>query len=152
MAERKTAFKDNILACMAITLTTLPLTCYYFYQIPVFGLLANLLILPTISVALIPGAVGTAVGLFHITAGKLLLFPAWALLEGYDVVLKTIRAVPGAVYICGQPEIWQIFVYYLLLAAVTWRMKYILEKKGEEGVDLEKEEMRGRGLMNRVKL
>lgn len=148
----KQLLKDNILACMAITLTTLPLTCYYFYQIPVFGLLANLLILPTISVALIPGAVGTAVGLFHITAGKLLLFPAWALLEGYDVVLKTIRAVPGAVYICGQPEIWQIFVYYLLLAAVTWRMKYILEKKGEEGVDLEKEEMRGRGLMNRVRI
>lgn len=140
----KLFLKDHILACMAITFTTLPLTCYYFYQIPLFGLLTNLLILPIMPMVLIPGAAGTAVGLFHITVGKLLLLPAWTLLEICDMVLKVIRAVPGAVYICGQPEIWQIFVYYLLLAAVTWRMKRILEKKVEEGVCIKREEMRDR--------
>lgn len=148
----KQLLKDNILACMAITLTTLPLTAYYFYQIPVFGLLTNLLILPTMPMVLLSGAAGIAVGLFHTAVGKLFLLPAWMLLEGYDVLLKTIRGVPGAVYICGQPEIWQIFVYYLLLAAVTWRMKYTLEKKERGGADIERKETRGRGLINSIRM
>lgn len=125
-------WKDNVMVCTAITLTMLPLTAYFFYEIPVFSLVPNLVILPTMPVVMGSGLIGACVGTVSAAAGKLLLLPASFLLELYERVTETVQKLPYSVWICGQPEMWQMVLYYLLmgclLAAVRWSWQ-----EGKEG-------------------
>lgn len=123
---------DNVLTTGVITAVTLPLTCFYFYQIPLLGLLANLLILPTVKLVMYSGTAGILAGMFSITAGKYLLLPARILLLGYEWTLEQFRKVRGAVYTCGQPALWRVVLYYLLLGAVCWIIKREIYKRREQ--------------------
>ena len=132
----KRLMKDGILSTLIITLSTLPLICYYFYEVPLLGLIPNLLILLTLNGVMIPGALGMGAGLFSLLVGKILLLPVWGLLELYEILLKMIRNIPWSVYICGQPRLWQILVYYicyLMAAGIIWWNKNPKEKDGGEG-------------------
>ena len=133
----KRLMKDGILSTLIITLSTLPLICYYFYEIPLLGLIPNLLILLTLNGVMIPGALGIGAGLFSLIVGKFILLPVWGLLELYEILLKIIRNIPWSVYICGKPRLWQILVYYicyLMAAGIIWWNRNPREKdSAEEG-------------------
>ena len=107
----------------AVNLCTLPLICYYFYEIPVYSLFANLLLVPLTGVVLISGLAGSMAALASRLLGKILLMPAVFCLNGFEAVTEMIRRLPGAVWVCGQPRIWQIMLYYAGLGTVIWMMK-----------------------------
>lgn len=129
----KRLLKDGILSTTILTLTTLPLICYYFYEIPLLGLIPNLLILLTLNGVMIPGALGMGTGVFNLTAGKIILLPVWGLLELYEILLKTIRMIPWSVYICGQPQLWQISIYYICYLTVTYIIWRNMNRKEKDG-------------------
>lgn len=131
--HRKKYFRllwDAVLSSTVITLTTLPMVCYYFYEIPVLGIVPNLLILQTMNFVMFPGIIGMVIGLFSPLAGEIILLPAWGTLELYEIVMKAIRHIPGSVWICGQPRLWQIAVYYTLLLGIT----YVLYEKKDKSL------------------
>lgn len=129
----KRLLKDGILSTTILTLTTLPLICYYFYEIPLLGLIPNLLILLTLNGVMIPGALGMGAGVFNLTLGKIILLPVWGLLELYEILLKTIRMIPWSVYICGQPQLWQISIYYICYLTVTYIIWWNMNRKEKDG-------------------
>lgn len=133
--KQKRVFKDGILSCIIITLTTLPLTCYYFYEIPLLGLIPNLLILPTMNWVMIPGGVGMGAGVLNLWAGKLILLPVWGILEVYEWVMVMIRKIPWSVYITGQPSLWQILLYYIILLSLTMLASLCHLRKLEKQVE-----------------
>lgn len=123
--KQKKLLADSALACLAINLTTLPLVCYYYSEIPIYGIPINILLLPTVGVLLADTCAGVLAGLLGGAAfamvSKVILFPAGFLLFLYEKIMGIVRILPGAMWICGQPEIWQIVVYYVgLTAAVGW--------------------------------
>lgn len=121
-------FCDAILSGSIISLSTLPFVCRYFYEIPLLGIIPNLLILPTMNFVMIPGILGMAAGHFSLFAGRIILLPAWGILELYEIVMKAIRSIPGSVWICGQPQLWQMIVYYAAFFGVTC-MLYVKKEK-----------------------
>lgn len=125
----KRLLKDGILSCTVITLTTLPLTCYYFFEIPLLGLLPNLLIMATMNFVMLPGMLGMCTGVFSLRLGKMILLPVWGILESYEVLMCIIRKIPWAVYICGQPGLWQILIYYSTLLGITCSVKILMWKQ-----------------------
>ncbi len=116
--------KENAVSCTLITLTTLPLTAYFFYEIPVLSILPNLIILPTMVWVMASGILGCCAGLFSVTLGRLALLPAFILLGLYETVMKAVQKIPGAVWICGQPSLIQVALFYiqltLVLAGISW--------------------------------
>lgn len=108
-----------------VTLFMLPLTMKYFYQIPVYGLVVNLILLPFFGMILGFGAAGCLFGILVERVGKFLLSPAVFLLRIYDLVLESVRHLPGSIYITGVPESWQICVFYLgvLGMMVYWKKR-----------------------------
>lgn len=127
------ALRENIMVCTAITLTMLPLTAGFFYEIPVYSLLPNLVILPTMPVVMGSGILGACVGMVSVPIGSILLLPAAFLLEIYENVTEAVQRLPYSVWICGQPKVWQTVLYYLLtgclLQAVRWSRQEGKEQK-----------------------
>lgn len=105
---------------LALQAVMLPVQMYFFYEIPVFGLLVNLLVLPTGGIVLLSGAAGCLAGLLWEPLGKLLLMPGGALLTLYLKTGELISRIPCFTIITGCPEKWRIAFYYGLL--LLWLM------------------------------
>lgn len=112
---------ENVCSCSLIWGVTLPLTAYYFYEIPLWSSLLNLLMLPFMGVLMILGLAGAAAAFLWMPAGKILLLPVGLLLEGFERVMELLRHFPGGLLICGQPRVWQVAACYGGIAlAVFW--------------------------------
>lgn len=107
---------------LSISFTTLPLTAFYFYEIPLFSFLPNLLILPCMSLLLFLGLGGCLAGILFIPFGKILLAPAVLLLKGFDLLSWMIRNIPHSTVIVGQPSLFNLLLYYFLLFLAGWML------------------------------
>lgn len=108
---------------IAVQAATLPLSVWFYYEIPLYGILVNLLAVPTLAVTLISGVLGAAVGIWQTAPAKVLLFPGCLLLEFYKFLCEIAGKLPFGVLIVGQPKMWQALLYYVFLAAGLLAMK-----------------------------
>ena len=108
---------------MAVQLMTLPLAAYYYYEIPIYAVLLNLLIVPLLSVVLINGITATVL----MGIGTWIAKPAIVLLEGLlNMIYIGVRwsgQFPGATKIVGQWSLQKIAAYYLFLALFCLMIK-----------------------------
>lgn len=100
---------------LAIWICTLPITAYFYYQVPVYGILLNLLVIPPMSAIVGFGVLGLAVGMIQVELGKFLIAPAYYLLKGMVLLASLVRKLPGAVLVTGRPSFVKITLYYVLL-------------------------------------
>lgn len=108
----------GLLASLSVTLTTLPIQLYFFYQIPVYGILLNLIVLPLMGLLLAGGLI-------------LMIFPAalpvkWGvmgILGLYEEGCRLAEVLPGHLWITGCPKPWQIAVYYGILTVAAAVLK-----------------------------
>lgn len=101
---------------LAVQLATIPIQMYFFYELPVFGILVNLLVLPTVGIVLASGVFGCLAGLAVPLLGELFLLPGAFLLKMYLCIGQILRGIPFASVITGRPSMWKILLYYILLA------------------------------------
>lgn len=106
-----------LLTGFALQAATLPLVAWFYCEIPLYGIWINLLVVPTLTVVLVSGVLGAVVGIWQVSAAKILLFPGCILIQGYQFLCELARKLPGAVWIVGQPKKWQVLLYYGFLAA-----------------------------------
>ena len=99
---------ESLVSCGAVWLTALPLSAFWFYEIPLWGVWMNLLLLPVMGPVMMLGLAGCVLGLFLPALGKTVLFLPALLLTGSEKLMEPLRFLPGGLWICGQPEIWQI--------------------------------------------
>ena len=106
---------------IALQLVTVPIVMWNYYEIPVYALFLNFLVLPFVGVVLFAGIFGGLLGM----AG--LLFPAKGaflisalILDGYERLCVFVSTLPGAHLITGKPAPWMLVVYYVALAAAFW--------------------------------
>lgn len=108
-----------------IQILTIPLTAYYSYEIPVFGVVANLLVLPLSGVVVGSAVLGGVASLFAGGLAKLILLPAEGVLFWYEAICKLIGHIPGNLMLTGCPSGVQIALYYLLFG-ILW---YVLSRR-----------------------
>lgn len=99
----------------AVWLVVFPLTLYYFYELPVFAPLLNMLLLPLLPLLLGSGAAGCLVGLISRGAGSCLLFPGKLVLAFNEAMLGGVSRIPFAAWILGKPSCYQMIFYYAVL-------------------------------------
>ncbi|MDE5589355.1 MAG: DNA internalization-related competence protein ComEC/Rec2 [Acetatifactor sp.] len=101
--------KYAVLANLSITLATLPVQLWFYYEVPVWGTALNLLVLPLLMPALITGFLSLVPGLGGLGAlDRLVLW--W-----YEAACRFFDKMPIGVWNPGRPEVWQIVVYYVVL-------------------------------------
>jgi competence protein ComEC len=115
--------RDSLVITLAAEAMTLPLVIYYFHQIPLVSVLANLLVLPVIGLIMALGGLTVAAGL--LPGG--FNFPAqaiggwvWLFLSYVLVVVRFCAGLPFAsLQIAVFHPVW-IILYYLVLGGLFW--------------------------------
>lgn len=104
---------------ISILLTTLPLTAWYFFEIPIYGLLLNLAVVPLMSLVVCTALAGGIFGGIFSGLGTFLLGSTFYILEFYEYICRSFQQFPGNSIVTGRPGLWQILIYYFLLVSVT---------------------------------
>ena len=121
------------LASLGVQLTMLPVSLYFFGEVSVAGLVLNLLVIPSVAVVLVSGLAGMLVGCFWMTGAKILIFPGKFLLWLYEMLCGAAGSLSignlriPVTWVAGQPKLWQIVLYYLILGTLL----FLYSKKGK---------------------
>lgn len=142
--EEVTGWRQRLLpVCMAtlLQLFTLPLVAYYYYEVPLYALVLNLLLLPYLGVALgfglVGGCVGVCLGSFGATVSgsfigecvHLLLIPCRVILSVYLWVCEGVEQLPFSTVICGRPSPGKLWLYYGFLCILLLVVEYSEKQK-----------------------
>lgn len=106
--KAKVMLIDSLLLSISIQLVTLPVQLWFFFEVPVFGGVINLLILPLVKPLVIAGVFL----LLFPFAGKWISAVGIFILRWYELVCSFFDRLPWQTWNPGRPEIWQILVYY----------------------------------------
>ena len=120
---------SSLLFSCAVWMTTLPVVLFLFYEIPAYGIILNLLILPFVSVIVVLALIGGVLGLFYLPLGALVLAPVEGLLGCYEFLCRLFLKLPKPVLVFGMPKPVQIIFYVLVLALLVFVWAYIYEPK-----------------------
>lgn len=119
-----------LLSSGALTMATLPLSLWFFYQIPLYSVLVNLMVIPLMSFLAAGGMILLAAG----GMGAAAAIPASVLVMGvlavYEKVCLVSEALPMHLVTPGKPEIWQILLYLsAILLILIFHKKVSLQVK-----------------------
>lgn len=109
-------------AALLLQLFTLPLVAYYYYELPLYALFLNLLLLPYAGLALGFGLLGGLAGMVWLPCARLLLMPCRIVLSVYVWVCGMAERFPFSCVICGQPSGAKLLLYYGLLCILLLMM------------------------------
>ena len=122
-SSKKAYIKEKIISSLiipfSIQLFTIPVQMYFFYEISVYSLVINMLVLPFMAVVLVSGLLGMCVGVFHVTLGEWLIWPAEIIMGLYERVCSLASEIPGAVYITGKPGEVRLMIYFALMTFLS---------------------------------
>lgn len=122
-ALKPAAVGEGLAASFAVSLFTLPVQLYFYYEIPLYGLVFNLLTIPLAGIFLLLGIVlvvfGTVwPGLFCRLSREAF---HW-LLFCYERAAWQVGNLPCNLFTPGCPKLWQVAVFYgLVFLAVRLR-------------------------------
>ena len=122
-AEKK--WMKALVSSIALQLVTLPVMLKFFGEVSLAGFFLNLLVLPSVGFVLIGGMAALLLGIFCIPAAKLAILPARGLLLFYEYLCSLAGKLRWSTWIGGEPEIWQILVYYGILITVLFIGQYV---------------------------
>lgn len=117
-------------AALLLQLFTLPLVAYDYYELPLFALFLNLLLLPYLGVALGFGLAGGCMGMLSLPLARFLLVPCRIVLSVYVWVCAAVEKLPFSTVICGRPSPGKLALYYGLLCILLLGVEY-LKKRGQ---------------------
>jgi len=125
---------SSFLFSCAIGITTLPIVVFLFYEIPVYGTVLNLVILPFVSVLVVLSLIGGIAGLFYLPFGEFILAPAEWLLNGYEFLCRLFLKLPKPVLVVGMPKLIQLIFYFLILAVLLFYWNRVYENKKQKNL------------------
>lgn len=160
--EQPRAYKliHRVLGALAfsvgVTLATIPIVGHMYYDIPVYSMILNFLLLPLMPALLGFGLLGGLVDWFigwlitfsgtslttiaaagamtsvSSVLARIIMLPTHLILYLYEMVADLSLKLPGARQIVGCIPIWKMAAYYLLLYVLIYRvLPQFLERKGE---------------------
>lgn len=118
----KETLEKALYGSLGVWMTSIPLAAYFYYEIPVYSMLLNLLVIPLLSCLFFFGILGGLSGLLWIPAAKLLLLPCRAILCIYGVLADGTMCLPYASLIVGKPSAEKMLCFYLLLGILCYAL------------------------------
>lgn len=135
----------------AIQLATLPIILWFYYEVPVYSVFLNLIVVPLMSLIMISALGCGMLGLISIPAGCFFAGAGHYILILFRYGSELMLSLPGSVFVAGRPELWQVMVYYILLFlfsqrkhVVMWIEKRAVRKCGEAECEVKKHREVGR--------
>ena len=117
--KRSVVAKSGLWMSLGITLVTLPVTALSYYEVPMYSVLVNFIVLPLLTPIFCVAVVAALLGVCGLSQGMtaVILTPCQWLLAFYEWLCDMVSKLPGATVVCGKPTWWQVVLYYTVLLA-----------------------------------
>ena len=127
--SKRVKLLSGIMMSLAITLTTLPVTAFSYYEIQIYSPLVNFVVLPLLTPVFVLAVIGGLIGaIFPGVSGLVLIFfPCQCILSMYEWICSFVAQLPGATWICGKPSVSQMVIYYVVLFVGIFVLKSVRE-------------------------
>lgn len=122
-------------AALLLQLFAMPLVAYDYYELPLYALFLNLLLLPYVGVALGFGLLGGFVGIVWLPCAHLLLVPCRIVLDVYVWVCGIADRLPFSCVICGRPSVEKLLLYYGLLCILLFMVERLKKRLHTDQAD-----------------
>lgn len=128
------AFSDGLLGSLSVSLMTLPVILYNYFEVPVYSTLLNMIVIPLMSVLMICALAAGIISLFFEPAGIFLMGTVHVILDMYSGLCRIFESLPGSIYVAGQPKWRQCVLYFILIAGfviAVWFAGLLVYKQKE---------------------
>lgn len=106
--------KQSMLSGAAVTLTTLPVLLWVYYEVPVYSMVLNLLIIPFMGMLLCFGLLAMLLPGLGVLGTVDCIILSW-----YEGLCKLFEGFPFHMWNPGKPKIWQVIIYYVIWLSVV---------------------------------
>lgn len=118
-----------VMSSTSVFLVTVPVMLWFFYEISPYAILANLVVLPLLSLLVGAGIFGCIISFFWEAAGGFLLSTVHYILQFYEMVCLAVEELPGHNVVTGRPAPECILFYYAVLVGgiflyIKWEKKW----------------------------
>lgn len=138
--EEKISWKKRcvnaLYAATGVWLTTLPLVAYYYYEIPMYSVFLNMVVIPLLSFLFFFAIIGVLIGVFLPFVANIVLLPCSLILKIYEVLADISLQLPFGNIIVGKPSLLKIVIYYVLLSLICIWLFYRKEGHGKRIVGM----------------
>lgn len=110
---------DGLLVSISVQLATVPIIMYYYYEVPIYGIVLNILVVPLMSVLLLFLAVLAVGGYFSSVIAGFSSFIACIILNIYEVLCKLIDKLPFHILHMGRPKKMWMLLYYAIVILIV---------------------------------
>ena len=122
---------DAFFTSFSVSVLTLPVQLFYFYEVPVYGVFLNLFVIPSVSVVMLGGMGalflgGGGFGGLDLLRTYLINFPVSQILSAYETGAAFIRRLPGSMWTPGKPKTWQIVMFCMIMLLLLWGKRHKL--------------------------
>ncbi len=133
----------------AVQMATAPIVLWHYFQIPVYGVVLNLFVVPLMGYVVISGLLGLLTGAFFYDAGVMAVGSGHYILQFYQYLCEWTSRLPASLLIWGRPKGFQIFLYYLFLGGMILGLHGLKRKEKEwtEGEGVKKIRMQRWGII-----
>ncbi len=106
---------QSLLAGASITLFTLPIQLWFYYEVPTYSILINWLVLPFMSIVMATGLVAML-----LPGGGIVGTITYLILQGYEWLCHMFNQLPFHTWNPGKPNLWQVALYYMVLGILIF--------------------------------
>ncbi|MEE1315086.1 MAG: DNA internalization-related competence protein ComEC/Rec2 [Faecalimonas sp.] len=116
----------DVSASFAVQLFLFPMLLWFYFEIPLYAMFLNLLVVPLMAPVLCLGIFGSMTSLFWAPFGKLMFRLCDWLLTFFALMGETSMKLPASRLVFGRPSVWELALYYVLL---LWGLWWLRRKK-----------------------
>jgi competence protein ComEC len=136
----KDKFIKSLLSGLSILLATAPILMYFFFGIAPFSILANIIVIPLMSILIMAGILLIMTSMSFPFLTPIIGFICESILLIYEKIINVSEIIPGYFLITGKPDWWRIAIYYvgifLLLFIHHFFLKRDVSKRISEIINL----------------
>lgn len=103
-----------------IQMTLLPVLLYFYFELPLYSILVNILIIPGMSVILGAGIFGSLLGIFWEGGASIVFCVCKWILQCYELLCKLVLQLPKSIVITGKPLFVGVCIYYGILFLICY--------------------------------
>lgn len=112
--------KESLLVSVSIQIVTIPILLRFYYELPIYGILLNLIILPLLSLLLPLAVLAGMTGSIWLSAGKVFSFGVSFLLQIYKNLARLCVKLPLHKWTVGHMGEREIFFYIIGIASILF--------------------------------
>ncbi len=117
---------NAFLFSLSLSVFTFPVTAYFFYQIPFYGIFLNLFTVPLLGVLLFCALITVPAGMVNIVLPLPFICICRLILGFMERSCRLCEKLPYGIIVTGKPEIPEIILYYtglIILVIISRRLK-----------------------------